>query len=250
MSVRVMSAVFEHDFQPIKLPNGGTVTPPISKLVMLALADHANDDGISAYPGRERIQKKTGLSSGAISKAIKGLRLAGYLSKNGRSRYNTTNHELNLSMLTSPGDKTEKEETSPGEETFKHQVIKDTSPGEENPSLHELNHQNSNSRDSNPASDGGASDFSKLVKIYEDNINLVVPMIAEELRDALALYPLEWCEQAILESVKAGVRNWNYTAAILARWKKDGRRSRRGNGKAGPARNLPDVASTTGGFYA
>lgn len=92
---------------------------------------------------------------------------------------------------------------------------------------------------SNPT-DGGASDFSKLVKTYEDNINLITPIMAEELRDALTMYPLDWCTDAIKETVKAGVRSWNYAASILSRWKKDGRNSKRAKTQE-PTRRTPRI---------
>lgn len=96
--------------------------------------------------------------------------------------------------------------------------------------------------------DGGASDFSSLVKVYENNINLITPIMADELRDALKEYPLEWIETAIKETVKSGVRNWNYALAILKRWKSGGKISL--GGKKSTGRNLPDIDTMSGGFYA
>lgn len=63
MSVRVMSMVFEAD--------GITST---QKLVLLALADHAADDGTSIYPSVDTIANKTCLSQAAVRKALKELR--------------------------------------------------------------------------------------------------------------------------------------------------------------------------------
>jgi len=63
MSVRVMSMVFE--------AQGITST---QKLVLLALADHAADDGTSIYPSVETICNKTCLKQAAVRKALKELR--------------------------------------------------------------------------------------------------------------------------------------------------------------------------------
>jgi hypothetical protein len=46
---------------------------PTDKLVLLAIADHADDDG-TAYPGITRIAQKTGLGTTATKRAIKRLR--------------------------------------------------------------------------------------------------------------------------------------------------------------------------------
>ena len=48
-------------------------------------------------------------------------------------------------------------------------------------------------------------------------------MIADELKAAINDYPAEWIPEAFKEAVKANVRKWNYTRAILERWKTSGR---------------------------
>jgi DnaD/phage-associated family protein len=62
-----------------------------------------------------------------------------------------------------------------------------------------------------------------IFTIYEENIGLLTPMIAEELRDAEKTYPEVWIKDAIKESVNAGKRNWRYISAILARWETEGK---------------------------
>lgn len=108
---------------------------------------------------------------------------------------------------------------------------------------------NNAGQDNLHSSDNAASDFSKLVKIYENNIGLITPIMAEELKDALKDYPFEWIETSIIETVKAGVRNWNYALAILKRWRTGGKISL--SGKKTNGRNLPDITiDTDGGCYA
>ena len=63
MSIKVMSAVFDA---------GGL--RPAQKSVLLALADHANEDGNSIYPSVSRVVIKTGLSERAVRKALSELR--------------------------------------------------------------------------------------------------------------------------------------------------------------------------------
>ena len=53
--------------------------PPVEKAVLLAMADHAQDDGTRCYPSVERIAAKTGFGERAIQGAIKELRKSGLL---------------------------------------------------------------------------------------------------------------------------------------------------------------------------
>lgn len=72
MSISIMSQVFEN-----------TVLSPTEKLIMLALADHANDEGKSIYPSQSRLSRKTGLARGTINRHIQSLIDLGYLKSTG-----------------------------------------------------------------------------------------------------------------------------------------------------------------------
>ncbi len=62
-----------------------------------------------------------------------------------------------------------------------------------------------------------------IFALYEENIGLLNPMIAEELRDAEKTYPESWIKDAIKEAVNAGKRNWRYISAILEHWATEGK---------------------------
>jgi DNA replication protein len=59
--------------------------------------------------------------------------------------------------------------------------------------------------------------------LYEQNIGLLTPLIAEELKDAASQYPMEWIEAAFREAVTHNKRKWSYIRAILRRWETEGR---------------------------
>jgi DnaD/phage-associated family protein len=59
--------------------------------------------------------------------------------------------------------------------------------------------------------------------LYEQNISLLSPLIAEELKDAADHYPAEWIEAAFREAVQQNKRKWSYIRAILRRWETEGR---------------------------
>jgi DnaD/phage-associated family protein len=59
--------------------------------------------------------------------------------------------------------------------------------------------------------------------LYEQNIGLLQPMIAEELREAEQTYPRDWIEEAFRIAVGNNARNWRYIRAILERWTREGK---------------------------
>ena len=62
-----------------------------------------------------------------------------------------------------------------------------------------------------------------IFQLYESNIGVLTPMIAEALQDAEKTYPAAWIEDAIRIAVERNKRNWNYVEAILHRWQEGGR---------------------------
>jgi DNA replication protein len=62
-----------------------------------------------------------------------------------------------------------------------------------------------------------------IFELYEDNIGLLSPILADELRDAEATYPADWIEDAFRIAVANNVRKWRYIQAILESWATKGR---------------------------
>jgi DNA replication protein len=62
-----------------------------------------------------------------------------------------------------------------------------------------------------------------IFTLYEQNIGLLTPMLADQLRDAESNYPLDWIRDAIREAVNHGKRKWSYVSAILERWATEGK---------------------------
>ena len=59
--------------------------------------------------------------------------------------------------------------------------------------------------------------------LYEQNIGLLSPLIADQLKDAAEQYPPEWIEAAFREAVLHNKRKWSYISAILRHWEAEGR---------------------------
>ncbi len=88
-------------------------------------------------------------------------------------------------------------------------------------------------RQEGPVADGASFAENELVAVelerpniftlYEQNIGLLLPMIAEELKDAADRYPEEWVIEAFRQAVEQNKRNWSYIRAILRRWETEGK---------------------------
>ena len=61
-----------------------------------------------------------------------------------------------------------------------------------------------------------------LFAVYETEIGILTPMIADAIQDAEKTYPAKWITDAIREAVSNNKRNWKYIEAILKRWKAQG----------------------------
>jgi DNA replication protein len=58
---------------------------------------------------------------------------------------------------------------------------------------------------------------------YEDNIGMLTPLVADQIRLALELYPASWVHEAIGEAVAYNRRQWRYIQRVLQNWSADGR---------------------------
>jgi len=77
-----------------------------------------------------------------------------------------------------------------------------------------------------------------IFALYEQNIGIITPMIAEELKEAEELYPAQWIEEALKEAVMLNKRSWKYVARILERWASEGKDS--GEDRQGIKKGSPD----------
>ena len=66
-------------------------------------------------------------------------------------------------------------------------------------------------------------DRPNIFTLYEQNVGLLLPLVAEELREAGERYPQEWIEEAFRLAVQQNKRKWSYIRAILHRWEIEGK---------------------------
>lgn len=75
-----------------------------------------------------------------------------------------------------------------------------------------------------------------IFTMYEQNIGLMTPIIADRLVEAIETYPESWIIDAIGEAVSYNRRNWRYIHRILENWASEGRTDETNRGDS--ARNL------------
>ena len=62
-----------------------------------------------------------------------------------------------------------------------------------------------------------------IYALYEENIGVLSPLIAEELKEAEERYPYPWIVEAFQEAVRLNRRRWRYIQRILENWTTEGR---------------------------
>lgn len=67
------------------------------------------------------------------------------------------------------------------------------------------------------------ADKPNVFRLYEQNIGLLTPLIADRLVTALEAYSAQWIEDAIGEAVTYNRRSWRYIERILTQWAANGR---------------------------
>ena len=102
MSVTVSSRVFWTEFEDLKFEQKGkllTVGKPSAKLVLLAIADNADDFGENSWQSFETLAKKASIERRSVMRVVKALIANKYISINGITRYGTNDYKINLAKL-------------------------------------------------------------------------------------------------------------------------------------------------------
>lgn len=67
------------------------------------------------------------------------------------------------------------------------------------------------------------NETSDIFSLYEENIGVITPLVAERLKQAETLYSSSWISEAMQEAVVHNSRSWSYIEAILRRWESEGK---------------------------
>lgn len=234
MSVKLMSAIFETEFFDLPMPepdkNGKPRRAKASslKLVLLALADHANDEGESSYPGLTKLMRKTALSRQGLVDVLSAIKYNGLaVVADEPSKLGTNNYTINLQSFPRLADQEGERLLVKSLDQSSHLTGDSQATLPEPVKPLDRNHPLTTIQPPVPVAN--------IFKVYESNIGMLTAIQADRLKDAENEYPNEWIVDAIKEAVIHNKRNWAYCEAILKRWKANGRDS----GKEKPVTEKP-----------
>lgn len=229
MAVRILGDVFYLDLQPA------------DKLILLALADNANDDG-TCYPSQSTLALKTGYKERHLRDRLRELAEAGWMHMtpgNGRGR--ATAYVLDIERIHREGGERHAEARREAQERG-HSTTSATPKGgilrqqkaalhAEKGALHDTkggtpvppNRQEpSENRQEEPEDDP----VPLLIRHWESQTGKLVTRAIADRMDALLedSVPVDWIRDAITETgMKASHPVWSYAEAILGNWKANGR---------------------------
>lgn len=207
MSIKLMNLIFEKE----------THTSGSKRLVLLAIADNANDDGV-CWPSLATIAHKANISREYTKQLVKELEEEGYLEithrKNPDNRYATNIYKVIPVIDREAGTPTpaDGEAGLPrGREAGTPRVGRQASPEPPiEPSLRTTT---------------ALSDRPNIFVLYENNFGTIQGSLVDELKDAESTYPDEWITEAFKIAAANNARRWSYVSSILKRWSNDGFKS-------------------------
>lgn len=206
------------------------------KLVLLAFADCANEDGI-CWPSIRRVAIKSQISERQVQRIVGDLKSTGLLvtirSAAGRR---TPTYQISGDMMTPL--------RCDGEPSVAPRVTNGVAEGDAHdaPEVTPTSPKSSENRHKESSILAAAADgtmSSEIFTLYEQHIGTISPFIAAMLADAEREYPADCMRHAFEEASRQNVRRWAYVEAILERHRREGcfvtgrsSRSRRGAGGA------------------
>jgi DnaD/phage-associated family protein len=220
MSIRLMSAAFSADLPDVEIETGKesipgthTVKASTSKFVLLALADHANDEGRGAYPSLDTLAHKTSMSRRTVQRAIDALKILGIIKLVGISEYGTDNYSIFESAISRGDSGTNPQQgvtlVQEGDDSGALKSVPESPESSFKPSI------NTTTREK----------IAEVFKAYESEIGLLTPHSRDCINDYLDHLKIspDWIIEAIHIAREQQKANWAYCAAILKRWSQFGK---------------------------
>ena len=216
MSVHIMATVFEAELPDLVYIKDGRerkAKASTVKLMLLAYADHANDDGEASYPGYTLLERKTGLSRQGIADTLEAITQNGLMSLVGTSKRHTNNYEMNLEklqQLVKPLDYQKEERVKPLDSSESSHLTSTSQATGLNPSFnHPLTIQRE--REDDPIA-------TALLGLR------IVPnaLTAQMIADWKLHHTDDWILRAIHVAKDKGARSANYVDSILVGWEANG----------------------------
>lgn len=191
-----MTTIFNSVIPDINLPEHN-VKASSAKFVLLALADHAHDDGTHVYPSVTRLGLKTQLSRRTVIYALEALKSIGLIVNVGHSSWETINYRIAVDKINAlPKWTVEKTKSAPNALSSQAEApdaqvecteCMDTSASDAPESL--FNHNNNHKGDPHYERNEVTSSKEKSKLSYRNNINqgrnMKINIFSEEEEDIL-----------------------------------------------------------------
>jgi hypothetical protein len=262
MSVTAMSRTFWTEFPELSYTDkkGGKVNIKNStaKIVLLAIADNADDFGENSWQSFDTLATKSSIDRRSVIRVVKALVNHGFLVVAGVSTYGTNNYTISLEKLGDPPKKRAKKgrpKTSDSESL--EQIIGD-SVEKTSDSVTKTGDPASPESSFNPPSSVHETEEEEEINaraeilrvFYESSVGPITTLVMDKLNKAAREFPnMAWYHPAF-ETMKefADHRSWNYVEKVLRGWKEhyfgwkpgDDRKPARVNGKKKTAAQSDD----------
>lgn len=238
MSVTAMSRTFWTEFPQLAYINKKgkqiVIKNSTAKIVLLAIADNADDFGENSYQSFDTLATKSSIDRRSVMRVIRALVNHGFLEVAGVSAYGTNNYTVCLDKLGHPPKKRAKtgRPKSGDVESLAEKsddVVTESSDSEEKSGDSGAESGDRQSPESSfipPSSipDTEEEDIqtkAEILKVfYESAVGPITTLIMDKLEKAAKEYPPEWYHPAF-ERMKeyADHRSWNYVEKVLKGWK-------------------------------
>lgn len=231
MSVTAMSRTFWTEFPHLSYTdkNGKQITikDTTAKIVLLAIADNADDFGENSYQSFETLATKASVDRRSVMRVVRALVSNGFLRVAGLSVYGTNNYSICLDKLGTPPTKRAKTGRPKSGDSGALPLPDGDSEEKTSDSGNESDDPSSPESSSNPSTnhqeEGGRN---PLFELYENNIGSITSKIADDIEAAEKKYSFDWTVDAIMLAGKNHARHFNYCLSVLDRWKREGKAER------------------------
>lgn len=255
MSIKVQSYVWEN-----------SKASGSSLLLLLAIADFAHDDGTGAWPSIDTLAKKCRQTPRNVTFLLRKLEDAGELKvivNGGPHDCNAYSIPLSSGENFSPPLNTRAQNRTPGMKTSASGGEKQESQFSPDPSgtiIEPLQKQqepppvvvaavSSVKKEKNPEPARKDEKVALTFQLYQQQIGVINPRLAELVREDIEDIPLEWIPLAFDRAAAANANKWAYVKGTLQNWKAQGGPQERKNGNGPPVKQPKRYAESAVEYY-
>lgn len=216
MSAIITGRVFWTDFSELSYKNKNgkkiVVKETTAKIVMLAIADSADDFGENSYQSFETIAKKTSIQRRSVMRVVRALVAHHYLKIAGISKYGTNTFSI--------------ENTKLGDAPRRRARIGRPKNGDSESKIGDSESETGDSESPDPSLIPPQEEevtFADAWTFYQNNIKSTPTQFeAQAFGDLVDEHGPQWVIEAAKIAVKRSARSLAYITKILDRWKSEG----------------------------